>query len=504
VNLGLRYEYASVPWEVDDRLARTADRGSLYGHFVVNPQPLWQPDYLAGNFGPRLGFAFDLGRKTTLRGGIGIFTNVIPTVYPDQGLVNFPLASENYIFAAPYNLTPSAVTLPALTSITGQPIAANGNTKTIPPNTAVNYEPYAKILGPLYVDDPSDSMRNGYTISGNFTLEHEFKGDIAVTASYVANNGVSLYNSEYPNAYSAAESQYTPFTNITPGLGELQVFYNGGYSSYNALQLQARKISAAHGISFQANYTWGKILTDADSVWNTGATNPQNPQCIKCEYGSAAYSVTQRFVANFGYELPFGRMDAFSHVSPRLTRGWKVQGIFQAQTGYPFTVSSPDGTLQYGDGGGNRPFFLQKATRNPNLVTGCGAQFFSDAVIGLDSTTCQAPGGGSPPEGVGTGYFGLPTLTSPVPGAGTVMTGPGNLGRDTFTAPGWPNLDFSILKDTHLTESKMIQFRAEFFNILNFATFQGPGSGLGGNGFGFSTTTATAERQIQFGLRFIF
>jgi hypothetical protein len=167
-------------------------------------------------------------------------------------------------------------------------------------------------------------------------------------------------------------------------------------------------------------------------------------------------------------------------------------------------VSSPDGTLQYGDGGGNRPFFLQKATRNPNLVTGCGAQFFSDAVIGLDSTTCQAPGGGSPPEGVGTGYFGLPTLTSPVPGAGTVMTGPGNLGRDTFTAPGWPNLDFSILKDTHLTESKMIQFRAEFFNILNFATFQGPGSGLGGNGFGFSTTTATAERQIQFGLRFIF
>jgi outer membrane receptor protein involved in Fe transport len=222
VNLGLRYEYASVPNEVDDRLARTADYGSLYGTFVVNPEPLWQPDRLSGDFGPRLGLAFDLGRKTTLRGGIGIFTNLIPTVYPDQGLVNFPLASENELAAAPYTLAPSSVTLPVLTSITGQPIAANGNTKTIPPNTTVDYAPYAKILDPLYVDDPSDRMRNGYTINGNFTLEHEFKGDIAVTASYVANNGVSLYNSEYPNAYLYAEPQNTPYSAITPGLGELQ------------------------------------------------------------------------------------------------------------------------------------------------------------------------------------------------------------------------------------------------------------------------------------------
>ncbi len=487
LNLGLRYEYASVPYEVDDRLARTADRGSLYGHFIVNPQPLWQPDYLGGNFGPRVGFAYDLGRKTTLRGGFGIFTNVIPTVYPDQGLVNFPLASENYILGAPYSLTPMAVTLPVLTSITGQPIAANGNTKTIPPNTAVNYAPYAAILGALYVDAPSDSMRNGYTINGNFTLEHEFKGDIAVSASYVANNGVSLYNSEYPNAYSGAESQYTPFANITPGLGELQVFYNGGYSSYNALQLQARKMSPTHGITFQANYTWAKDLTDADSVWNGGATNPENPTCIKCEYGPAAYNVTQRFVANFGYELPFGHMDAFSRVPGRLTHGWKVQGIFQAQTGYPFTVNSPYGTLQYGSGGSTRPFFLQKPTLSP--TEGKGPQFFSSAVIGTSG-------------GIGTGYFNIPTALSPV--NGQVQSAPGNLGRDTFTAPGWSNLDFSILKDTHLTESKMLQFRAEFFNIFNSATFGAPGATLGSPSFGITGYTATVEREIQLGLRFVF
>jgi hypothetical protein len=488
VNLGLRYEYYSVPWEVGDRLARPDDQGSLYGTYIVNPSPLFQPDYLAGDFGPRFGLAADLGKKTVLRGGFGIFTNVNPTVYSDQALVNFPLASENYLLDAPYSLTPSPVALPVLTSTSGQPIAANGNTKTIPKNTPVNIAPYAAILGPLYVDAPSDRLRNGYIINGNFTLEHEFAGGIAASASYVANNGVSLINEGSPNAYSGAESQYTPYSNITPGLGELQVFYNAGHSSYNALQLQARKISPSHGLQFQANYTWAKGMTDSDSVWNTGSTAPQNPNCIKCEYAPAAYNVLQRFVANFEYDAPFGGMSAFSSLPKRLTNGWKFLGIFQAQTGYPVSLYSPYGTVQYGEGGQDRPFFLQRATLNPNERS--NPQFFSSAVIGSNN-------------GVGTGYFSLPTVISPVNGV-QVMPGPGTLGRDTFTAPGWPNLDFSVIKDTKITESKTLQFRAEFFNIFNFATFAAPGETVGSPGFGFTGSTATAERQIQFGLRFMF
>ncbi|MGH9433572.1 MAG: hypothetical protein ACRD3T_18740, partial [Terriglobia bacterium] len=488
LNIGLRYEYTSVPWEVANRLAGPADYGSLYGHFVVNPQPLWQPDYLAGNFGPRFGLAADLGRNTVLRGGFGMFTNMIPTVYPDQALVNFPLASENYKLDAPYSLTPTVVSLPVLTSTSGQPIAANGNSKTIPPNTPVNYAPYAAILGSLFGDYPSDRLRNGYTINGNFTLEHEFRGGIAASASYVVNNGVDLYNQWYPNAYPGAEPQYTPYSDITPGIGELQVFYNGGYSYYNALQLQARKISAAHGIQFQANYTWGKDMTDADSVWNAGGSGLPNPNCLKCEYAPASYNVAQRFVANFEYDLPIGHWQAFSRLPQRLTRGWETLGIFQAQTGTPFTVYSPYGTLQYGEGGNNRPFLLKTPTLSP--TEGSAPQFFSNAVIGSNN-------------GMGTGYFSLPTVISPVSGD-QVMPGPGTLGRHAFTAPGWSNLDFSVIKNTQITETMMLQFRAEFFNILNMATFGGPGSTVGSPGFGITGYTATAERQIQFGLRFIF
>ncbi len=491
LNVGLRYEYTSVPWEVDDRLAVPDDvAGSdLYGRLVLNPQPLWPPDYLSGDFGPRFGMALDLGHNTVLRGGFGMFTNQIPTVYPDQALVNFPLASENYELNAPYSLTPFPVALPTLTNaLTGQPIIMNGNTKTIAPNTPVNYAPYAAILGSLYGDYPSDRMRNGYTINGNVTVEHEFAGGVEASVGYVQNNAVSLPNYGAPNAYSGAEPQYTPFSDISPGIGELQDIYNAGYSYYSGLQLQARKTSPSHGLQFMANYTWGKDMTDSESVWNTSYNSPENPECLLCDYAPASYSIAQRFVANFEYDLPISHWQALSRVPQRLTHGWEFLGIFQAQTGNPFTVFSPYGTLQFGEGGQNRPDFLQRATLSP--IEGTGPQFFSNGVIGGNN-------------GEGTGYFGLPTVISSVNGD-QVMPTPGTLGVNTFTAPEWSNLDFSIIKDTQITESKTLQFRAEFFNVLNEATFSGPNSGLGSTGFGYTTGTATNQRIIQFALRFIF
>jgi hypothetical protein len=497
LNLGLRYEYASVPTEVGNRFAGPSDQGSLYGHFVVNPQPLWQPDYVAGNFAPRFGLAINLGKGTVLRGGFALFTNKIPTVYPDQALVNFPVASLNYLYNATYSLSPTAVSLPPLTSVSGQVIAGNGNTKTIPANTPVNLAPYAAILGVLGGDYPSDQLKNGYTISANVTLEHEFHGGIAGQASYITNNGVALYNQSYPNAFNGAESQYTPYSNITPGLGELQVFYNAAHSTYNGLQLQARRSSTSHGIQFQANYTWAKDMTDADAVWSSGGVSggisQNNPECISCERAPASYSVKQRFVANFEYDPPLASLGALSALPKRLTEGWKILGIYSAQSGFPFTVAGPYGSLQYGydsfDGFGARPFLLS----NPTLSSSVGSspQFFSNAVIGGSSA------------GIGTGYFGLPTVISPVTGSAALVA-PGNLGRNTFIGPGWWNLDFSLIKETKITERINTQFRAEFFNIFNHGTFATPGEMLGSPSFGISTSTATAERQIQFGLRLMF
>ena len=102
-------------------------------------------------------------------------------------------------------------------------------------------------------------------------------------------------------------------------------------------------------------------------------------------------------MANFEYDLPIGHWQALSPLPPRLTRGWRFLGIFSAQTGFPFTVGSSYGSLQYGydvlAGWGARPFFLQRATLNP----GGGPQVFSHAVIGNSGT-----------EAIGDGFFGLP------------------------------------------------------------------------------------------------
>jgi len=205
---------------------------------------------------------------------------------------------------------------------------------------------------------------------------------------------------------------------------------------------------------------------------------------------ASRYNIVNTFNANFEYNLPFAHWQALSHLPKRLTDGWQTLGIFRAQTGFPFTVGSPYGTVQYGIGASNRPFYLQKATLNPSERT--SPQFFSNAVIGGSA------------NGAGTGYFATPTVISPVPNVGAVMPGPGTLGRDTFTGPGWYNLDFSVIKNTRITETKMVQFRAEFFNILNAATFGQPGSTVGSPGFGITGYTQTAEREIQLGLRFVF
>jgi hypothetical protein len=492
LNGGLRYEYQSVPYEIRNRLAAVVDHGPLFGHLVINPQPLYNPD--RDNFGPRLGFAYQVAKKTVLRGGYAIFTNIIPTVYPDQAASYFPLASSSFINNAPYSLTPLEVTLPVLTSTNGTIMPPSGNTRLIPPNTPINFAPIAAITGNMIVEWPSEEFRNGYTMNGNLTLEQQLPSNIAFMVSGVTTDSNTLYNNRYPNAYVGAETAYTPYSTVTPGLGELELFYNQGTVHYLALQTQIRNVSPAHGMQFQINYTWDQDLTDADSVFSgwssedngvaSSAMTINDPTCLKCEYARANNMIAQRLEANFDYKIP----DMWGAVPKAISRGWEAAGIYTIQSGSPFTIFSSYGTLQYGydnaNGGGTRPFFIQKAPRNPHHGV---PQYFANDVMTN--------------QGVGA-YWSIPTTTSPT--LGTVQTIPGNLGRNTYTGPSWWNLDFSLIKNTYLTRGMKLQLRAEFFNIFNHSTFNTPNSEITDSAFGLSTVTASTERQIQFGARMSF
>jgi hypothetical protein len=189
-------------------------------------------------------------------------------------------------------------------------------------------------------------------------------------------------------------------------------------------------------------------------------------------------------VANFSYTIP----GIWGRVPQRISHGWAVLGIFNSQSGFPLNITGPYGTQQYGfdtlNGLGARPNFIKIATKN----TPGSPQYFSDSVVANN--------------GLNGNYFGVPTVPNTV--FGTVQTAPGNLGRNTYTGPGWWNFDTSLTKETRLMENVMFQFRAEFFNIFNHTTFATPTSSLGNSSFGSSLSTASAERQIQFGGRFVF
>ena len=496
VNLGVRYEYNSVPTEAGNRLNAIVDDpnfggGNLFGQLILNPSPLYYPDYKG--FGPRFGIAERIASKTVLRGGFGVFTNDPPTVFPDQALVNFPYASFSSTNNPTFSATPlSVVGLPPIMSLSGQVMPPNGDTQKIPPNTPVNLAPVAAFFGgPITTNLTSQNYKNGYTMAGNATLEQELPGNTALQVSYAMNNAIGLYSSEWPNAYNGAMPQYAPYSQVNPGLGEFQLTDNHAHSTYNALQVQLRKLSPEHGVQFQAAYTYSKTIDNASTVWNgnnsaNSGQQPNNPLCYACEKSDSGFNFPQRFVMNFQYTVPADKWHFLSSLPGRVTRGWQVMSIISAQSGFPFTVNSPYGTQEFGTDTyvgyqPTRPFLSQQ----PTLQNGGGPSFFSSSVLNNE-----------------TQYFGIPTVT--LANGTLVQTAPGNLGRNTFRTEPFSNFDFSVVKDTAISESKKLEFRAEFFNLFNQHAFGIPGQVLTSPAFGVSSSTALPERQIQFGLRFVF
>lgn len=494
LNLGLRYELNTVPTEMANRISAIVDDpkfggGNLFGQLILNPRPFFNPDHLG--FGPRLGVAYHASNKTVLRGGFGIFTNLPPMCFPDQAVVNFPDLTYSSTINPPYSLNPLSVSgLPALTSLSGQVLPPNGNTHLIPPNTPVNLLPSEQYLGgPILTNLTSVDFKNGYTLAANLTLEQELPGDMNLQVSYVVNNAVGLYGSQWPNAYVGAQPQYAPYTAVNPGLSEFQLTTNFAHSTYNALQVQLRKISPQHGLQIQASYTYSKAIDNASTVWNgysgsNSGTTQNNPFCTGCEKAVSGFDFPQRFVMNFDYKLPLDTAKFLSRVPRRVTNGWHVLSIISAQSGFPWTVNSPYGTQQYGldeytGFQATRPDLIQapplRSSGQPE------EQFFASSVLQNSDQ-----------------YFATPINAS------GLQIAPGNLGRNTFRTNPFSNFDFSLMKDTRITESKTLQFRAEFFNLFNQHAFGIPGQVLTSPQFGIATATVLAEREIQFGLRFIF
>lgn len=267
-----------------------------------------------------------------------------------------------------------------------------------------------------------------------------------------------------------------------PALANTTTWWSSGHSSYNALQIDLNH-RFQNGFQLRGVYTFSKSLDDG-SAWNSsvGANAPwfvMFPPNPRIDWGLSTYDVRHSAVINGIYELPIGQgktlLRSVSTGWNKLAGGWSLGGIATIQSGFPFTPQLGFNPSNDGD------------TRNP-VRPSWNPAFHGPVVLGG-------------PER----YFDPNAFL--VPANGTY----GNVGRDTLFGPGSASVDFSALKNTNLSERMKLQFRAEFFNVLNRANFSTPntvvfsstGSGPSPTA-GVITATSTTSRQIQFGLKLLF
>jgi len=484
INVGLRYAWNATPSEARGRFTNF---DPLTGNLVTTGQPYQQSNL---NFQPRVGFAWDPFKdgRTSVRGGYAILTQA-PTTNIVSGL------SGNPPFAVPISASS------ATNSITAEnPSAAVVGTS----------------LGPAAINP---GFSNSYAQDWNLSVQRQFRADLGLEVAYIGVKGTHLqlnqninqpfvtngfYGSARPFLALPATSPIIPAQCAAPNpncpYGNINQINSGGNSNYNALWVTLNK-HVAHGLQFLATYTYSKSL-DYNSLSGGETYIIQNAYNPRGDYGNSEFDVRNRVAVSGFYQLPFK--------GNRLVTGWQFGVIFQAQSGNPVNP-----TLAIGPGPGI------SLTVRPDLLSPIGttnnpSNWFTNAIL------CEPFNGtptGAAPAIPACGTTPFATLAVPctfsstptTPGGKTypIVPGschPGTLGRNAIPGPDFVNTDFSITKDTRITERLNLQFRTEMFDIFNHPNFGNPVLTATSGSFGTITSTRFptgdfgSSRQVQFAL----
>jgi outer membrane receptor protein involved in Fe transport len=480
LNLGVRYEMATKMSEVNNLISVVRN---LYGGPVVPGNTMWDTNPTTKNFEPRIGFAYDPFKngKSVIRGGFGIF-DVLPLPY---------LVGLDFATVYPASLRQSVRGTPG-----GFPDAALPlqNPKDL---TATNV---------LY--EPSDPPRS-YVMNWNINMQHNLGGNTTLTLGYVGTHGLKEsftndnVNTVLPKLTSAGYLWPFPVgsgTVLNPLVGPIHPNFFDNSVKYNGFETSIKK-TFDRGLLFQGSYTWGHCIdTGTNNFFGDAFTNSIDSLFFfdkQMRHGNCDFDVRQNFVFNSVWQLPkpnFGGAFA-KHV----LGGWEIGGILIASTGTPFSVLEGGDPLgQIGANSGPFPSQLYG-------TSGCNNPINPGNVNDYLKLNCFTPPV-APPSFASLCQPAAPSVTIP----NTCMNLMGNAGRNQIFGPGLVNLDFSLFKNFDISERLRVQFRTEFFNILNHANFQSPvdnntvlnqdGTPVAGAGAIESTTTS---RQIQLELKVI-
>jgi hypothetical protein len=420
--------------------------------------------YKANNaFQPRIGFAWDPFKdgKTSVRAGYAIFADQPVTNLVSPTSTNPPLAS-------PLAFTPPASN-PGLRTTFANALTSAAATGLAPTSVDTNFE-------------------NAYVQSWNLNIQREITPSLNLSIGYFGNKGTHLRIQRNINQFRADGTRPFPTLSasspIRPGAALGNIFENdsAGNSNYNALWVTANK-RFSRGFQFNASYTFSKSI-DYNSL-NTQGVVAQDSYNIANDRGLSDFDARHRFVINWIYELPFK--------GNRLVEGWQISSIAQLQSGNPLNIVTNINT------------FTGTATLRPDLIGSLDILGKVSPNLWFTNTVCDPRVAGSC---TANSVFALPVSPNGV-------FHMGNLGRNVVIGPDFKNVDFSVLKNTKLTERVNLQFRTEIFDLFNHANFGQPGrvATVGSTTFGviapangtrFPTGDSGSSRQLQFALKLIF
>lgn len=448
VNLGLRYEFVTIPEEIHGKssnLPNLTDPDVTIG-------PLWLRNPSLRNIAPRIGLAWDPFHdgKTSIRVGLGLFYDLpVSYFYSISGSRTFPFHFFGSVSNPPF---PNAL--------------------------AGIFRPGAKNLQTF-----DEGLSTPAKMHYNLLLQREISADAVVTVGYVGASAYHLLRHREANHRVATilpdGTRFFPANAplVNPSFTENRRITTDVNSAYHSMQVSIAK-RFSRGLQFQTSYTLAKS-TDANSGgWNVDIRGNQeiyleNPYDMKGDHALSGFDVRHVLSFNYTYDLPLGR-SGLTGPAGKLIQGWQINGIGTISSGFPFTVTTSFFNPFYpGSNTRSRPNLKPGASNNP--VLGQPDRYFDPTV------------------------FSLPTRGFPA-----------NLGRNTVIGPGLANFDFSLVKITHLDESRTVQFRLEFFNLFNRPNFNVPlravldtvGNLIGSAGQ--VKETVTTSRQIQLGAKFVF
>ncbi|HKV41903.1 MAG TPA: hypothetical protein VJX67_22050, partial [Blastocatellia bacterium] len=476
-------EMITVPIEVQGKLV---DLRTIYDAKPHLGSPLFQnPTHK--NFEPRAGFAWDPFRngKTAVRGGFGFFDALPLPAY-------FTLSESEQ---SPFFVQGDAHNLPAGSFYTG---AASLLTPASTRNTYI----------------PQDAKRN-YVMQWNVNVQRQLSPSLTVMAGYIGSRGVHNlfraddFNMVVPTLSPAGYLFPAPAgsgTVFNPNFGSIYDVNWAGWSSYNSLEAQVTK-RMSHGVQLEGSFTWGKSIDTGsatmagDQFANSISSLPF--YSLSAIQGPSDFNVGRTLVVNAIWDVPTPK--SWSGIAQYALGGWELGGIFTASDGVPFTAT-------WGSDGDPQGLNSSDPWAFPNIVMGAGCRSLVN------------PGNAN--AYIKTQCFVIPTAPSAAfysancdPTQGTApqcFNLRGNEGRNVLNGPGLADVDFSLYKNIpvkRISENFSIQFRAEFFNVLNRASFSPPllqtntdifdSSGAPVGAAGLLTSTTTDSREIQFALKLV-